>query len=113
MAGRYIGENIRIINDLLYFTEEENKPGLLLLTDFEKAFDSVSWTFINNVLDFFNFGVSFKKWINIFNRNVNSCVHINGHLSECFFFSATRMPTGRPNFSIHFFTLCRNIGHLD
>ena len=85
MAGRYIGENIRIIYDLLYFTEEENKPGLLLLIDFEKAFDSVSWTFINNVLDFFNFGVSFKKWINIFNRNVNSCVHINGHLSEWFF----------------------------
>ena len=85
MAGRYIGENIRIIYDLLYFTEEENKPGLLLLIDFEKAFESVSWTFINNVLDFFNFGVSFKKWINIFNRNVNSCVHINGHLSEWFF----------------------------
>ena len=63
MAGRYIGENIRIIYDLLYFTEEENKPGLLLLIDFEKAFDSVSWTFINNVLDFFNFGVSFKEVI--------------------------------------------------
>ena len=71
MAGRYIGENIRIIYDLLHFTEVENKPGLLLLIDFEKAFDSVPWTFIYKVLDFFNFGASFRKWINIFNTNVN------------------------------------------
>ena len=52
MAGRYIGENIRIIYDLLHFTEVENIPGLILLIDFEKAFDSVSWAFIDKVLDF-------------------------------------------------------------
>ena len=54
MAGRYIGENIRIVYDLLHYTEEENKPGLLLLIDFEKAFDSVSWRIIDKVLDFIN-----------------------------------------------------------
>lgn len=85
MAGRYIGENIRIVYDLLHYTEIENIPGILLLIDFEKAFDSVSWKFIDKVLDFFNFGSSFKSWINTFNTNTNSCVHINGHLSERFF----------------------------
>ena len=39
MAGHYFGKNIRIIYDLLYYTEKENVPGLLLLVDFEKAFD--------------------------------------------------------------------------
>ncbi|MCU7801439.1 MAG: reverse transcriptase family protein, partial [gamma proteobacterium symbiont of Lucinoma myriamae] len=85
MAGRYIGENIRIIYDLFYYTEKENIPGLLLLIDFEKAFDSVSWVFINTVLDFFNFGPIFKQWINVLYKNIKSCVHINGHLSEWFF----------------------------
>lgn len=85
MTGRYIGENIRIIYDLFYYTQKENIPGLLLLIDFEKAFDSVSWAFINKVLDYFNFGTSFKKWINILYKNINSCVQINGHLSEWFF----------------------------
>ena len=38
ISGRYIGDNIRLIYDMLQFTEENNIPGLLLLIDFEKAF---------------------------------------------------------------------------
>ena len=37
IKGRYIGENTRLVYDLLQFTEENNIPGLLLLIDFEKA----------------------------------------------------------------------------
>ena len=43
ICGRYLGENIRLIYDIIHYTEEVNIPGLLLLIDFEKAFDSVSW----------------------------------------------------------------------
>ena len=43
------------------YVEEENIPGLLLVVDFEKAFDSISWDFIGEVLDFFKFGASMKK----------------------------------------------------
>ena len=58
IKDRYIGENTRLVYDLLQFTEEQNIPGLLLLIDFEKAFDSLSWSFIHKVLQFFNFGPS-------------------------------------------------------
>ena len=47
-------------------TEELNIPGLLLIIDFEKAFDSISWDFINKVLKFFNFGESIIKWVSVF-----------------------------------------------
>ena len=43
ISGRYIGESIRLVYDLLHYTEKENIPGLIMLVDFEKAFDSVSW----------------------------------------------------------------------
>ena len=42
----YIGENTRLIYDIMDFTEENDIPGLLLFIDFEKAFDSVSWNFL-------------------------------------------------------------------
>lgn len=61
IKGRYIGENTRLIYDLMNFTEINNIPGLLIFIDFEKAFDSVSWNFPEKVMDFFNFGDSFKK----------------------------------------------------
>ena len=38
MKGRYIGANRRFIYDLIAFTESKNIQGLLVLTDFEKAF---------------------------------------------------------------------------
>ena len=53
ISGRYIGENTRLVYDLMQFVEEKNIPGLLLLVDFEKAFDSLSWAFIHKVLKFF------------------------------------------------------------
>ena len=42
ISGHYIGDSTRLIYDLMYFTEQNNIPGLLMLVDFEKAFDSIS-----------------------------------------------------------------------
>ena len=43
MKGRFIGENIRLIDGVINFAEAENIPGLLLFLHFEKAFDTVEW----------------------------------------------------------------------
>ena len=50
LKGRYIGENTRLIYDVLHFTKDKNIPGILLMIDFEKAFDSVSWKFMYKTL---------------------------------------------------------------
>ena len=84
ISGRYIGENIRTLYDVMNYTEKNNIPALLLLIDFEKAFDSVAWPYIHKVLDFFNFGESIKKWFTLFYNNTKSCIIINGHTSEWF-----------------------------
>ena len=41
LKGQFIGENTRFLYDLMKITEEKSIPGLLLLIDFEKAFDTV------------------------------------------------------------------------
>ena len=50
IKNRYIGENIRTIIDIMQYTAKEQLPGILLQLDFKKAFDSVSWKFLNNTL---------------------------------------------------------------
>lgn len=65
MKNRFIGENIRTISDLITLTNLKNIPGLILLVDFEKAFDTVEWSYSNRVLNIFGFEDSFKSWVKI------------------------------------------------
>ena len=62
----------------------ENKPGLLLCLDFEKAFDSVDWKFMFKVLRAFGFGPDICQWISTFYKDIKSSVAVNGELSQWF-----------------------------
>ena len=44
IKGRYLGENIRLLFEIIDNAEEENKPGLIFFSDFAKAFDSIDHT---------------------------------------------------------------------
>lgn len=59
----FIGTNARLINDIMEYFNRFNTIGLILFLDFEKAFDTVEWTFIFETLKSFNFGNSFINWI--------------------------------------------------
>ena len=81
---RYIGENIRKIVDIFEFTHNQINPGIALFLDFEKAFDTVSWNFLQKTLDAFNFVPIFKKWISIIYNKPLCAVTNNGYSSETF-----------------------------
>lgn len=88
LEGRYIGENIRTISDLIEYTSLKNSPGIILLIDFEKAFDTIQWRHLMNSLKYFNFGESFIHWIQVIYSNIESTIINNGHTSQ--FFSISR-----------------------
>ena len=82
LKGRYIGENIRLLYDTLLYTNKYQVPGLLLMVDFGKAFDSIAWSFIEKSLNKLNFGHDIKRWISTFYANINSFMYVNGQYSE-------------------------------
>ena len=45
IKGRYIGDNIRSLLEVIDLAEEENLSCIVLSIDFEKAFDTISWKF--------------------------------------------------------------------
>ena len=52
--------------------------------DFEKAFDSLSWSFLFRVLRSFNFGESFINWVHVLYRKISSFVLNNGFSTKLF-----------------------------
>jgi len=74
VKGRYIGENVRLILDIMSYTDEKNVPGVALFIDFRKAFDTIEWDFLIDTLNKFNFGPNVINWVKIFYNNVTSCV---------------------------------------
>ena len=48
VKGRYIGENIRLISDIMEQTKKLNCSGILLPLDFQKAFDTLELMVMHN-----------------------------------------------------------------
>ncbi len=84
IKGRFIGCNIRLIEDIMFYTDTNNIPGILLTVDFEKAFDSIRWNFIASALKSYNFGPNFIGFIKCLYNDISTCVINNGHISEWF-----------------------------
>ena len=60
---RYMGYNIRLVDDIIAHYDQAQKKGLIFMADFSKAFDSLEWDFMLKTLDFFHFGPSLKQWV--------------------------------------------------
>ncbi len=79
LNGRYIGQNIRILEDISLFTKENQLPGILLSIDFEKAFDSLNWNFLYQTLAHLNFGDNLIGYVKTIYNNIESTILNNGN----------------------------------
>ena len=84
IKDRYIGENIRILSDVLQYADLEEIEAYITQIDFEKAFDSVEWAFLFDTLKALNFGDNFISWIKTLYTDISSCAGNNGNFSKYF-----------------------------
>ena len=80
VKGRFIGESIRLILDIMEYTKHKDIPGISVFLDF----NSVEWNYIQKGLEATNFGPHLREWVYVFYHNISSCVLSNGHASEPF-----------------------------
>jgi len=63
IEGRNILDGPLIMNEIVSWAKRCNKKPFLFKVDFEKAFDSISWSYLESVMEQMNFGSKWRKWI--------------------------------------------------
>ena len=56
----------------------------MVLIDFEKAFDTLEWLFLQNTLKYFNFGPNLRNWISVMYSDVESGIINGGYITNYF-----------------------------
>ena len=63
VANRQILDGPFILNEVLQWCKVKKKHSFIFKVDFEKAYDSVQWDYIDDVLKKFGFGEKWCAWI--------------------------------------------------
>ena len=70
--------------DVINYTKENNIHRILTFVDYKKAFDTVNHKYMFKCLNQTNLGKYFCKCVKTLYNQIETCVTINGHFSECF-----------------------------
>ena len=69
---------------MMSITKKKNFPGLEVFLDFEKAFDSIEWCYLQKCLEALNLGPQLRQWNTVLYNNISSCVLNNGFATKPF-----------------------------
>nr|GEZ48855.1 RNA-directed DNA polymerase, eukaryota [Tanacetum cinerariifolium] len=82
IAERQILDRPFILNDVLQWCIVKKKQSLIFKVDFEKAYDSVRWDFLDDVLKKYGFGNKWCDWIQTCLKSSRGSILINGQWSD-------------------------------
>ena len=84
VKNRFIGEGGRLTSDILEISNVLNLRGYIVTVDIEKAFDSLSHSFLLACLKKFGFSHDFIRWVTILLESQESCI-INAGITTSYF----------------------------
>ena len=85
IKGRYILDNVILSQEIIHSCQADKAEGVIVKVDFEKAYDKINWHYLISILENRGFGSTWIQWINEWLISSQSCVNINGDLTDYFF----------------------------
>ncbi|GJR88484.1 RNA-directed DNA polymerase, eukaryota, reverse transcriptase zinc-binding domain protein [Tanacetum coccineum] len=86
ITGRQILDGPFILNEVLQWCNKKNKKSLIFKVYFEKAYDSVRWDFLDDVLKKFGFENKWCNWIQCCLKSSRGSIIVNGSPTDEFQF---------------------------
>ncbi|GKC19635.1 RNA-directed DNA polymerase, eukaryota, partial [Tanacetum coccineum] len=86
VADKKILDGPFILNELVQWCKKKKKQSMVFKVDFEKAYDSVRWDHLDDIMRKFGFGEKWCMWIQSFLRYSRGSVIVNGSPTEEFQF---------------------------
>jgi hypothetical protein len=84
LPGRYILEGVVILHETIHELHRKKQSGLILKLDFEKAYDKVNWSFLQQVLRMKGFSNKWCQWIDSIVKGGSVCVKVNDEMGHYF-----------------------------
>lgn len=84
MPGKGTEINLRRLFLNMSTTHDNIDSRVIASLDAEKAFDSVEWGYLWEVLGRYGFGAQFLKWLKLLYQSPTACIRTNGRISESF-----------------------------
>ncbi|CAI7803043.1 unnamed protein product [Closterium sp. NIES-54] len=82
LPGRSLADAVSLVADAIDAAEQEDEDWLLLLVDFQKAYDSVSREYLFTTLDNMGFPGKFTRWVKGLHDGAATKVLLNGWIGE-------------------------------
>ena len=84
VPNRCILDNIFLAFESIEWALESNQNMSMLLLDFEKAYDRVSWTFLRQVMEKMGFSATWIRQVMSLNLTASATIIVNGEQSQAF-----------------------------
>ena len=81
VPGRSIFSNVTLLRDITDFIQQTDESAILVSLDQEKAFDRVNRTFLLQLLEVYDFGSDFCRWVSTLYHDAFMQIIINDRLS--------------------------------
>ncbi|KAK2454400.1 hypothetical protein QL285_001964 [Trifolium repens] len=82
IKGRQLVDSVVVVNEIIDYAKKSKKECMVLKVDFEKAYDSVDWGFLDYMLERFGFGDKWRAWMKACVCSGNMSVLVNGSPTE-------------------------------
>ncbi|KAL3689717.1 hypothetical protein R1sor_016026 [Riccia sorocarpa] len=84
LPGRNLHSTVFLCNEAVHEAKALQQDAVLLKIDFKKAFDTLRWQFIYDVMEKMQFGQVFISFVQALNTNAASSVRINNTITKTF-----------------------------